>query len=37
MEYAEDPENPTETVYGYVPSEVVQAVLDKHNTLAIEE
>ena len=30
MEYCEDTESPTETVYGYVPIEVVQTVIDKH-------
>lgn len=30
MEYAEDPSNPTKTVYGYVPLELVAQVTDKH-------
>ena len=30
MEYVEDYDNPTETVYGYVPVEVVQEVIEKH-------
>lgn len=30
MEYAEDPENPTETVYGYVPLDVILKVIEKH-------
>lgn len=30
MKYAETPEEPTETVYGYVPAKVVAAVIDKH-------
>jgi len=30
MEYAEDPDHPTETVYGYVPVEIVMAVIEKH-------
>ncbi len=30
MEYAEDPDNPTSTVYGYVPIEVVDKLLEKH-------
>lgn len=30
MEYAEDPDRPTTTVYGYVPIEVVEVVLDQH-------
>ena len=33
--YAEDPDNPTETVYGYVPAGVVQALSIKHG--GIEE
>lgn len=31
--YAEDPSNPTDTVYGYVPSKIVQAVVDAHGGL----
>lgn len=27
MEYAEDPENPTDTVYGYVPKEVIDEIV----------
>lgn len=34
MEYAEEPERPTDTVYGYVPVEVVEAVVDAHGGLA---
>ena len=30
MEYAEDPDNPTATVYAYVPSALVCAVIVKH-------
>lgn len=30
MEYAEDKDNPTGTVYGYVPVEVIAALIDKH-------
>ena len=30
MEWAEDEERPTDTVYGYVPIEVVDAVIAKH-------
>lgn len=32
--YAEDPENLTGTVYGYVPSEIVQQLFEKHGGLA---
>ena len=28
--YAEDPSNPTDTVYGWVPTEVVSLVIAKH-------
>lgn len=31
--YAETPEDPTQTVYGYVPIETVQALIEKHNAL----
>lgn len=30
MPHAEDPERPTNTVYGYVPVETVLAVIEKH-------
>tara|TARA_B100000131_G_C17954631_1_gene547886 strand:+ start:364 stop:690 length:327 start_codon:yes stop_codon:yes gene_type:complete len=30
MKYAEDPNNPCDTVYGYVPSEVVLEMILKH-------
>ena len=30
MEYAEEPDRPTQTVYGYVPVQVVTNVLAKH-------
>lgn len=30
IEYAEDPEYPTSTVYGYVPVEIVDILLEKH-------
>ena len=30
IEYAEDPDDPTNTVYGYVPSRVVWDLLSKH-------
>ena len=33
LEYAEDPDDLTETVYGYVPAEVVMQVFQKHGGL----
>lgn len=30
MEYAEDPDNPTETVYGYVPVAVIEEIVNAH-------
>jgi len=30
MEYAEDPERPTDTVYAYVPVELVEQLIDLH-------
>lgn len=30
MRYAENPSSPTETVYGYVPSELIYEVIEKH-------
>lgn len=29
-EYAEDPSDPTGTVYGYIPIEVVESLVEKH-------
>lgn len=34
MEWAESPEKPTDTVYGYVPVEVVDAVIAAHGGIA---
>lgn len=34
MPYAEDPAEPTETVYGYVPVEIVDAVIAAHGGIA---
>lgn len=33
MDYAEDPKNPTETVYGYVPVKLVEQLIDLHNNV----
>lgn len=33
MEWAEDADKPTETVYGWVPVEVVDALIEKHGGL----
>ena len=30
MPYAEDPERPTRTVYGWVPNNLITKVIDKH-------
>ena len=35
MEYVEDYDNPTKTVYGYVPVEVVQEVIEKHGGIKV--
>ena len=37
MEYCEDPEDPTGTVYGYVPSDLVRHIIDKHGGIASGE
>lgn len=34
MEWAEDADKPTDTVYGWVPVEVINALIDKHGGLA---
>ena len=30
LEYAEDRDNPTETIYGYVPANIVSLIIAKH-------
>ena len=37
MEYCEDPEDPTGTVYGYVPSDLVRHLIDKHGGIVSGE
>tara|TARA_B100001113_G_scaffold347516_1_gene340023 strand:+ start:7705 stop:8046 length:342 start_codon:yes stop_codon:yes gene_type:complete len=37
MDYCEDPEDPTGTVYGYVPSDLVRHLIDKHGGIASGE
>ena len=36
MEYAKDDSKPTETVYGWVPVEVIEAVVKKHGGWEVE-
>lgn len=36
LPYAEEPERPTDTVYGYVPASVIEAVVAKHGGLSTE-
>ena len=36
MEYAETPETPTKTVYGWVPVEVVDAVIAAHGGIKVQ-
>lgn len=33
MSYAEDEENPTKTVYGWVPEDVIEKIIEKHGGL----
>lgn len=35
LDYAEDPNEPTDTVYGYVPVEIVDKMLEKHGGIDI--
>jgi hypothetical protein len=35
MEYCEDSEKPTETVYGYVPVEIIEKIVDSHGGIAL--
>jgi hypothetical protein len=37
MEYAENPDDPTETVYGYVPIELVEQLITLHGGIAAGE
>jgi len=37
LEYAEQPEQPTETVYGYVPCYIIQEIIDNHGGIDIEK
>lgn len=37
LEYAEEPERPTKTVYGYVPIDVVEALITKHGGIDEEK
>jgi hypothetical protein len=37
MEYAEDPRRPTDTVYGYVPIELVEKLIAKHGGLCSDK
>lgn len=37
LEYAEDPNVLTETVYGYVPIEIVEKIITKHGGINVEE
>ncbi len=37
IEYAEDLDNPTDTVYGYVPIEVIHDIIEKHGGIDVEK
>lgn len=37
LDFAEDRDNPTETVYGYVDVEIIQEVIDKHGGIDEEK
>ena len=37
MEYAESKEDPTESVYGWVPCEVIQKIIDNHGGINIDK
>ena len=37
MEFAESPENPTGTVYGYVPIDIIKEVIEKHQGINVKE
>lgn len=35
MEYCEDPKRPTDTIYGYVPVELVEEMIKQHGGMAV--
>ena len=37
MPYAEDPDRPTETIYGYVPNKLVRSIIEVHGGLVSGE
>lgn len=37
MEYAEEYNNPTKTVYGYVPARLVHDIIEKHGGIDVEK
>jgi len=37
LTFAEDKDNPTETVYGYVDNDIIQQVIDKHGGIDVEK
>ena len=37
LEFAEDGDNPTDTVYPYVDNDIIQQVIDKHDGIDIEK
>ena len=36
MKYAENPDEPTKTVYGYVPCEIIEQVIEKHGGIDVD-
>ena len=37
LEFAEDKDNPTQTVYGYVDADIIQQVIDKHGGINVDK
>lgn len=37
LEFAEDRDNPTETVYGWVDNTIIQQVIDKHGGIDVDK
>jgi hypothetical protein len=37
LEFAEDRDNPTDTVYGYVDTDIIQQVIDKHGGINVSK
>jgi len=37
LKYAENKDNPTDTVYGYVPCDIIQEIIDNHGGIDVDK